>query len=109
MGVEIETLQAGDSHTFPQRGQTVTVHYTGRLTDGTVFDSSRDRGTPFQFTIGMGQVIRGWDEGVAQMSVGQQARLTCSSDFAYGSRGYPGIIPPDATLVFDVELLGVSD
>lgn len=108
MGVEVETLKAGDNTTFPQRGQTVSVHYTGRLTDGTVFDSSRTRGTPFQFTLGLGQVIRGWDEGVAQMSVGQQARLTCSPDYAYGSRGYPGIIPPMATLVFDVELLAVS-
>ncbi len=108
MGVEIETSQAGDGTTFPQRGQTVTVHYTGTLTDGTKFDSSRDRGQPFQFVIGMGQVIRGWDEGVAQMSVGQRATLTCSPDYAYGDRGYPGIIPPASTLLFDVELLGVS-
>ena len=107
MGVEIETLQPGDGQTFPQTGQTVQVHYTGTLTDGTKFDSSRDRGQPFEFRIGMGQVIRGWDEGVAQLSVGQRARLTCSADFAYGSRGYPGIIPPDSTLVFDVELLGI--
>jgi len=108
MGVEIETLQPGDNQTFPQRGQTVTVHYTGTLTDGTVFDSSRTRNSPFQFRIGVGQVIRGWDEGVAKMSVGQRARLTCSPDFAYGDRGYPGIIPPGSVLVFDVELLGIS-
>lgn len=108
MGVEIESLQSGDGATFPQRGQRVTVHYTGTLTDGTVFDSSRQRNDPFQFVIGMGQVIRGWDEGVAQMSVGQRARLTCSPDYAYGPRGYPGVIPPNATLVFDVELLGVQ-
>jgi FKBP-type peptidyl-prolyl cis-trans isomerase len=107
MGVEIETLQDGDGQTFPTRGQTVTVHYTGTLTDGTKFDSSRDRNAPFQFVIGVGQVIRGWDEGVAQMSVGQRAKLTCSSDYAYGDRGYPGVIPPGATLVFDVELIGV--
>lgn len=108
MGVQIETSQAGDGQTFPQRGQRVTVHYTGTLTDGTKFDSSRDRGTPFSFTIGMGQVIKGWDEGVAQMSVGQRATLTCSPDYAYGDRGYPGIIPPASTLVFDVELLGID-
>jgi len=108
MGVEIETLQPGDNQTFPQRGQTVTVHYTGTLTDGTVFDSSRTRNSPFQFRIGVGQVIRGWDEGVAKMSVGQRAKLTCSPDFAYGDRGYPGIIPPGSVLVFDVELLGIS-
>ena len=89
MGVEIETSQAGDGTTFPQRGQTVTVHYTGTLTDGTKFDSSRDRGQPFQFVIGTGQVIKGWDEGVAQMSVGQRAAFTCSPDYAYGDRGYP--------------------
>lgn len=108
MGVEIETLSAGDGTTFPKKGQRVTVHYTGTLTDGTKFDSSRDRNSPFQFTIGMQQVIRGWDEGVAQMSLGQRATLTCSSDYAYGQRGYPGIIPPDSTLIFDVELLGID-
>jgi len=108
MGVDIETLKAGDGSTFPKAGQRVTVHYTGTLTDGTKFDSSRDRNEPFQFVIGVQQVIRGWDEGVAQMSVGQRATLTCSSDYAYGPRGYPGVIPPNATLVFDVELLAVS-
>jgi FKBP-type peptidyl-prolyl cis-trans isomerase len=108
MGVEVETLNAGDGETFPQRGQRVTVHYTGTLTDGTVFDSSRTRNDPFSFVIGKGQVIRGWDEGVAQMSMGQRATLTCSADFAYGDRGYPGLIPPGATLVFDVELLGIQ-
>lgn len=107
MGVEIETTQAGDGSTFPTRGQTVVVHYTGTLTDGTRFDSSRDRGAPFSFVIGVGQVIRGWDEGVAKMSVGQRAVLTCSPDFAYGERGYPGIIPPNSVLQFDVELLEI--
>ncbi len=107
MGVTIETLQAGDGETFPQKGQTVFVHYTGTLTDGTKFDSSRDRGQPFSFTLGMGQVIRGWDEGVAQLSLGQRANLTCTHDYAYGDRGYPGVIPPRATLIFDVELLEI--
>eukprot|EP00741_Cyanophora_paradoxa_P004296 tig00000792_g4170.t1 len=87
MPVTVETLKHGDGKTFPQRGQKVTVHYTGTLTDGKKFDSSLDRGMPFVFTIGMGQVIRGcsWDEGVAQMSVGQRARLICTPDCAYGA------------------------
>ncbi|MCB9754945.1 MAG: FKBP-type peptidyl-prolyl cis-trans isomerase [Myxococcales bacterium] len=108
MGVEIETLTPGDGQTFPRTGQTVVVHYTGTLTDGKKFDSSRDRGQPFRFVIGRGQVIRGWDEGVAKLSVGQRAKLTCSPDYAYGPRGYPGVIPPNATLIFDVELLRVE-
>jgi FKBP-type peptidyl-prolyl cis-trans isomerase len=108
VGVSIETIQAGDGKTFPQKGQKVHVHYTGTLTDGKVFDSSRTRGEPFTFTLGMGQVIRGWDEGVAQLSIGQRANLTCTPDYAYGPRGYPGAIPPNATLVFDVELLRIG-
>jgi len=108
MGVEITTQAPGDGATFPQTGQTVTVHYTGTLTDGTEFDSSRGRGQPFSFVIGRGRVIKGWDEGVAQMSVGQRATLTCSADYAYGDRGYPGLIPPGSTLVFDVELLSIA-
>lgn len=108
MGVEIETITPGDGVTFPARGQTVVVHYVGTLEDGTKFDSSRDRASPFEFVIGQGQVIRGWDEGVAKLSVGTRAKLTCSHDFAYGERGYPGVIPPKATLIFDVELLGLK-
>lgn len=92
----------------PTTGQRVSVHYTGTLEDGTKFDSSRDRGTPFQFIIGVGQVIRGWDEGVSTMKVGGRRKLTIPSDLAYGSRGVPGAIPPNATLIFDVELLGVQ-
>ncbi|CAJ1072729.1 peptidyl-prolyl cis-trans isomerase FKBP1A-like [Xyrichtys novacula] len=107
MGVEVETLVPGDGRTFPQRGQTVTVHYVGTLTNGKKFDSSRDRTEPFQFKIGCGEVIKGWDEGVARMSVGEKARLTCSPDYAYGSRGFPPIIPGNSTLIFEVELLSV--
>ncbi|XP_029380536.1 FK506-binding protein 1-like [Echeneis naucrates] len=105
MGVEVETIRPGDGKTFPQKGQTVAVHYVGTLTSGKKFDSSRDRGEAFTFKIGQGQVIRGWDEGVAQMSLGQLAKLTCSPDYAYGSKGYPPIIPQNATLIFEVELL----
>ncbi|KAL1020979.1 hypothetical protein UPYG_G00007150 [Umbra pygmaea] len=108
MGVEIETITPGDGQTFPKKGQTCIVHYVGSLTDGTKFDSSRDRGKAFRFKIGNKEVIRGWDEGVAQMSVGQRATLTCTPDFAYGSKGHPGIIPPHATLRFDVELIGLE-
>jgi FK506-binding protein 1 len=86
----------------------VNAHYTGTLTDGTKFDSSRDRGQPFSFVIGKGQVIRAWDEGIASMKVGERAELTCSPDYAYGARGFPPVIPPNSTLIFDVELISVS-
>ncbi|KAF1383670.1 hypothetical protein PFLUV_G00134260 [Perca fluviatilis] len=107
MGVEVETIRPGDGKTFPKKGQNVSVHYVGTLTNGKKFDSSRDRGDPFKFKIGQGQVIRAWDEGVAQMSVGQVAKLTCSPDYAYGAKGYPPVIPGNSTLIFEVELLGV--
>ncbi|KAG7378792.1 hypothetical protein PHYPSEUDO_009489 [Phytophthora pseudosyringae] len=97
-----------DGTNFPKPGQTVSVHYVGTLTDGSKFDSSRDRGRPFQFQLGAGQVIRGWDEGVAQMSKGQVAKLTLPHEYAYGERGYPPVIPPKATLVFEVELLSFN-
>lgn len=89
-------------------GKRVTVHYTGWLTDGTKFDSSKDRGQPFTFQLGGGQVIKGWDQGVAGMKVGGIRKLTIPSDLGYGARGAGGVIPPNATLVFEVELLGVN-
>jgi len=92
----------------PQKGQTVSVHYTGTLENGTKFDSSRDRGQPFQFPLGAGRVIKGWDEGIATMKIGGQRQLIIPPDLGYGSRGAGGVIPPNATLLFDVELLGVE-
>ena len=89
-------------------GQTVSVHYTGSLTNGKKFDSSVDRGQPFSFRLGVGQVIKGWDEGVQGMKIGGKRKLTIPSNLGYGARGAGGLIPPHATLVFDVELLGVQ-
>jgi FKBP-type peptidyl-prolyl cis-trans isomerase len=91
-----------------QQGQVAVVHYTGWLTDGTKFDSSRDRGEPFSFPIGAGQVIPGWDEGVAGMKVGGRRKLVIPADLGYGDAGAPPVIPPGATLVFDVELMDVQ-
>lgn len=108
MGVVIETLTPGDGRSFPKKGDKVTMHYVGTLNDGSKFDSSRDRGHPFVTEIGVGKVIKGWDEGVPQLSLGQRARLVASADYAYGSRGFPPVIPPNSTLTFEVELLKIN-
>lgn len=103
----IEDIEVGDGDEAVP-GRLVKVHYTGWLTDGTKFDSSLDRGQPFSFQLGAGQVIRGWDKGVEGMKVGGKRKLTIPSDMAYGKRGAGGVIPPNAVLVFEVELLDVS-
>jgi peptidylprolyl isomerase len=92
----------------PRPGQTAVVHYTGTLTDGTKFDSSRDKGQPYEFPLGRGTVIRGWDEGVATMKVGGRRRLVVPPALGYGAAGRPPVIPGGATLIFDIELLGVK-
>jgi len=108
MGVEIERLSEGDGKNFPKAGDTVSMHYVGTLLDGSKFDSSLDRGKPFVTKIGVGQVIKGWDEGVPQLSLGEKAVLTCSPDYAYGARGYPPVIPANSTLKFEVTLLKIN-
>jgi len=106
-GLKYVELVEGTGET-PKTGQTVNVHYIGTLENGTKFDSSRDRGQPFSFTIGKGQVIKGWDEGLSTMKVGGRRTLTIPPDLGYGARGAGGVIPANATLIFDVELLDVK-
>lgn len=105
--LQIEELKVGTG-AEATAGQTVTVHYVGTLTNGNKFDSSRDRGKGFSFKLGAGQVIKGWDQGVAGMKIGGMRKLTIPPALAYGERGFPGAIPPNSTLVFEVELLSVG-
>ncbi|BDD56026.1 FK506-binding protein 1B [Monascus purpureus] len=117
MGVTKTVLRPGNGQDSPKKGDHVSIHYTGCLYDeskadnhymGKQFDSSKSRG-PLEVSIGVGQVIRGWDEGVLQMTLGERSILTISGDYAYGPRGFPGLIPPNATLVFDVELIKINN
>ncbi len=104
--IQVQVVREG-AGTEARAGNTVSVHYVGTLTDGKKFDSSRDRGQPFTFKLGAGQVIKGWDQGVAGMKVGAVHKLTIPPHLAYGDRGFPPVIPPGSTLVFEVELLDV--
>ncbi len=106
-GLNYQQINAGNGEK-PKAGDTVSVHYVGTLEDGTKFDSSRDRGDPIEFRLGVGQVIQGWDKGIAELSVGERGILTISSELGYGERGAGGLIPGNATLVFDVELLKIK-
>lgn len=101
---KVELLNEGEGPVCP-KGATVFVHYTGKFPNGQKFDSSHDRGEPLEFVVGEGQVIRGWDEGITQLKKGQKAILTCPPAYAYGPQGIPGAIPPNSTLIFDVELV----
>lgn len=105
--LKIEKIVNGNGPA-PRSGDTVSVHYTGTFVNGEKFDSSVDRDEPFAFVLGAGQVIAGWDLGVATMRVGDKVKLTIPPELAYGRDGYPGAIPPNATLIFEVELLGVA-
>jgi FKBP-type peptidyl-prolyl cis-trans isomerase len=106
--VKIEILTAGNGEMTVKAGDSITVNYTGWLTNGTKFDSSLDRNQPFTFTIGAGQVIQGWDKGLLGMKVGEKRRITIPSEMGYGPTGAGGVIPPNAILIFEVELLGIK-
>ena len=103
--VTVEIFTAGDGINYPKPGQTVTIHYIGYLVDGSQWDSSRDRGKPFKFKLAAEQVVQGLDEGVSQLSIGERAKLIIPPNLGYGAKGFPGLIPPNSTLIFDVELI----
>ena len=105
--IQKTVLKNGDGPK-PKKGNTVSVHYTGKLPNGTVFDSSHKRGQPFRFILGMGQVIKGWDQCVSSMRVGETCRVVIPPGLAYGANGAGGVIPPNATLIFDIDLLSIS-
>ncbi|TIB31104.1 hypothetical protein E3P80_02712 [Wallemia ichthyophaga] len=104
----LESIHPGDGKNFPKPGQTITMHYHGTLLDGSVFDSSYRRGQPFSSPIGIGRLIGAWDQCVPQMSIGQKAIITATPEVGYGERGFPPVIPPNATLKFEVELLAIQ-
>ncbi|KAF7367707.1 Peptidylprolyl isomerase [Mycena sanguinolenta] len=115
MGVTVDISEHGDGATFPKKNDTVIIHYDGFIHDankpgqkGDKFDSSRDRNDPFKTEICVGKVIKGWDEGIPQLSKGSKARLTITPDYGYGARGFPPVIPPNSTLIFEVELLDIK-
>ena len=108
MELKIEVLQEGDGEAVTKKGDTISVHYTGTLEDGTKFDSSIDRGEPFAFTIGAGQVIQGWEQGTLDMKVGEKRKLTIPAELGYGSSGAGNLIPPNATIIFDIELISIQ-
>lgn len=108
-GLRYEEIKTGEGAEAKGRGQTVTVHYSGWLEDGTKFDSSLDRNEPFQFPLDVGYVIKGWDEGVKGMKIGGKRKLIIPPELGYGAQGAGGVIPPNATLLFEVELLEISE
>ncbi|KAH7912558.1 hypothetical protein BJ138DRAFT_778531 [Hygrophoropsis aurantiaca] len=108
MSLKIESLSPGDGVNFPKPGDTVTIHYVGTFPSGEKFDSSRDRNKAFQTVIGVGKVIKGWDEAVPKLSLGQKAVITAPPEYAYGQRGFPPAIPANQTLLFEVELLKIN-
>ena len=109
MGLDIKTTHEGTGTQAVKAGDTVDVLYTGKLQDGTIFDASANHGNqPFEFTVGAGQVIKGWDQGLLGMKVGEKRTLTIPGDLAYGANGIPGTIPPNATLIFDIEVLSIK-